>query len=77
MIVLKGQARDRHAAWHGGRGAGGPRGAGDDTIVDVAAAATHNGAVTVVSADRGLATRVREHGATVVGPTWLLERLAS
>jgi hypothetical protein len=32
-------------------------------------------AVTVVTADRGLAGRVRDHGATVVGPNWLLGRL--
>jgi len=47
-------------------------GEGDDTIVAVAAA--HPGCV-VVTADRGLADRVRATGADVVGPTWLLERL--
>ena len=77
VVVLEGKARDGapedavdgvevvHA-----------RGEGDDTIVDVVAAAsarTH--VVTVVTADRGLAARVRDHGATVVGPTWLLELL--
>ena len=34
-------------------------------------------AVTVVTADRGLAARVGAHGATVVGPRWILERLGS
>jgi hypothetical protein len=51
------------------------RGEGDDAIVDVVSAAATSHTVTVVSADRGLAARVREH-ATVVGPTWLLDRLA-
>jgi hypothetical protein len=52
---------------------------GDDAIVDVVTAAVRGrdgeGTVTLVSADRALAARVREHGATVVGPTWLLDRL--
>jgi len=48
-------------------------GAGDDTIVDVAAGAT--GEVVVVTADRGLAARVRAAGGDVIGPRWLLERL--
>jgi hypothetical protein len=48
---------------------------GDDAIVDLARGAEH--AVTVVSADRGLASRVRALGADVVGPRWLLARLAS
>lgn len=78
VIVLEGQARDgAPPGTEDGVQVVHARGAGDDTIVDVAAAAARDGAVTVVSADRGLATRVREHGATVVGPTWLLERLAS
>jgi uncharacterized protein YaiI (UPF0178 family) len=47
-------------------------GEGDDTIAALAAA--HQGAV-VVTADRGLAERVRATGADVVGPTWLLDRL--
>ena len=48
-------------------------GEGDDTIA--ASAEAHDGAV-VVTADRGLADRVRATGAEVVGPTWLLDRLA-
>lgn len=47
-------------------------GEGDDTIVVVAGA--HPGAV-VVTADRGLAARVRAVGGEVVGPGWLLDRL--
>ncbi len=47
-------------------------GEGDDTIAAIAA--THHEAV-VVTADRGLAERVRAAGGAVVGPTWLLDRL--
>lgn len=47
---------------------------GDDTIVAVAAA--HDEPVVLVSADRALGDRVRRHGAEVVGPNWLLDRLA-
>ena len=47
-------------------------GEGDDTI---AALAEANQEVVVVTADRGLAERVRAAGAEVVGPTWLLEQL--
>jgi hypothetical protein len=48
-------------------------GEGDDTIAAIAAA--HHDAAIVVTADRGLAERVRVTGADVVGPTWLLDRL--
>ena len=48
-------------------------GEGEDTIAAVAAA--YDGAV-VVTADRGLADRVRAAGGTVVGPNWLLDQLA-
>jgi hypothetical protein len=47
-------------------------GEGDDTIAALAGA--HDG-VTVVTADRGLADRVRAAKGEVVGPTWLLDRL--
>jgi uncharacterized protein YaiI (UPF0178 family) len=47
-------------------------GEGDDTIGAIAA---DNPDVVVVTADRGLAERVRATGAAVVGPTWLLDRL--
>ncbi|MFN2536728.1 MAG: hypothetical protein ABR549_01070 [Mycobacteriales bacterium] len=50
-------------------------GEGDDTLVDLAAAATEQ--VTLVSADRALAERVRDVGGDVVGPRWLLDRLTS
>lgn len=47
-------------------------GEGDDTIAGIAAAHRE---VIVVTADRGLAERVRATGAEVVGPSWLLDRL--
>jgi len=45
-------------------------GSGDDEVV----AQVRPGAI-VVSADRALRARVEEHGGSVVGPGWLLERL--
>lgn len=45
---------------------------GDDTVASIAEARR---GVTVVTADRALAGRVRAVGATVVGPSWLLEQL--
>ncbi len=47
-------------------------GEGDDTIAELAAASRD---AVVVTADRGLAERVRAAHAEVVGPTWLLDRL--
>ena len=47
-------------------------GEGDDTIATIAAA---HSKVIVVTADRGLADRVREFNAEVVGPSWLLDQL--
>jgi hypothetical protein len=77
VVVLEGSARDGAAeAILDGVEVVHARGAGDDTIVDVVAEhAIASNPVTVVSADRGLSARVREHGADVVGPTWLNELL--
>jgi hypothetical protein len=47
-------------------------GEGDDTIAAIAEA---NREVVVVTADRGLAERVRAANGKVVGPSWLLEQL--
>jgi 8-oxo-dGTP diphosphatase len=48
-------------------------GSGDDTIVQVAAAAAASGEnVIVVTADRALRDRVTAHGAVIRGPGWLL-----
>jgi predicted RNA-binding protein with PIN domain len=53
------------------------RGEGDDTLAALAAkAATTDEPVTVVTADRGLADRVRRTGAKVVGSRWLLDQLS-
>lgn len=54
------------------------KGSGDDAIVDVVAqavAADNNRQITVVTADRGLRDRVEAHGATTLGPRWLLDQL--
>ncbi len=45
---------------------------GDDIVAAIAEA---HRAVIVVTADRGLAERVRSVDAEVVGPTWLLDQL--
>ncbi len=47
-------------------------GEGDDTIAALAAA---NRDVVVVTADRGLADRVRAGNGEVIGPSWLLDQL--
>ena len=74
VVVLEGRARDgAEPGENDGVEVVHAPGAGDDTIVDVVAAAADADAVTVVSADRGLAARVRAHGAAVVGPRWLTE----
>jgi hypothetical protein len=49
------------------------RGEGDDTMAEIAAAASEP--LTLVSADRGLRARVRRPGVEIVGPRWLLDRL--
>lgn len=72
-LVLEGRARaGADEAVVGGVEVVHAPGEGDDTIADIAEA--HSGSV-VVTADRGLADRVRARGAEVVGPTWLLDRL--
>ena len=72
-IVLEGQARaGAEEADVGGVTVVHAAGEGDDTIAALAAA---NHDVVVVTADRGLATRVRAVDGTVVGPHWLLDQL--
>jgi uncharacterized protein YaiI (UPF0178 family) len=73
-LVLEGQARagaeesdvDGVAVVHAA-------GEGDDMIVAIARAQDE---VVVVTADRGLADRVRAANGIVVGPNWLLDRLS-
>ena len=72
-VVLEGQARagaDEEVA-DGVEVVHAP-GEGDDTIARLAAAGRD---VIVVTADRGLAERVRAAGAGVVGPNWLLDQV--
>jgi uncharacterized protein YaiI (UPF0178 family) len=72
-VVLEGQARaGAEAGEAGGVTVVHAPGEGDDTIAAIAAA--HPGS-RVVTADRGLADRIRAGHATVVGPTWLLDRV--
>ena len=76
VVVLEGKARDGAPEENvEGVEVVHARGEGDDTIVDLVAVHAAQDSVTVVSADRGLAGRVREHGADVVGPRWLNELL--
>src|SRR5687767_8412502 len=72
-VVLEGQARAGadEAVVDGVEVVHAP-GEGDDTIAAMAKA--HPGAI-VVTADRGLAERVRAVNAEVVGPSWLLDQL--
>lgn len=75
VVVLEGQARrGAPAGTAGGVEVVHAPGEGDDAIVEAAAAG--GGGALVVTADRGLAERVRRGGARVVGPSWLLGRLA-
>jgi hypothetical protein len=72
-VVLEGQARAGadEAVADGVEVVHAP-GEGDDTIAAIAEA---NHEVIVVTADRGLAKRVRAAGGEVVGPSWLLDQL--
>jgi hypothetical protein len=79
ILVLEGRARGGVA-----EGVTGPvevvhaGGEGDDTIVAVAARAAVEGRpVAVVTADRGLAARAEEVGATLRRPGWLLDGIAA
>jgi len=76
VVVLEGRARPGAAVGPAGPGVTVVHAShsGDDEIVAQVAAATHT-PLRVVTADRALADRVHAHGATVVGPTWLLDRL--
>lgn len=74
VIVLEGAAR----RGVGAGSAGGvtvlhATGSGDDALIDVVADADEP--VTLVSADRELRRRAEAHGAAVMGPGWLLDRM--
>lgn len=75
VVVLEGQARSGAAEGEAGRmRVVHARGEGDDTIVEQVGDGSPQ--CRVVTADRELAERVRAVGAEVVGPRWLLDRLA-
>jgi hypothetical protein len=77
VVVLEGKAR---AGAPSGEAEGvtvvHATGSGDDALVDVVRGAPDGEAVVLVSADRELRRRAEALGAEVVGPSWLLERLA-
>ncbi|WP_067899270.1 NYN domain-containing protein [Nocardia vaccinii] len=52
-------------------------GSGDDAIVAAAAGHSDRSRVLVVTADRGLRTRIEALGARTTGPRWLLDRIDS
>ncbi|UVS80742.1 NUDIX domain-containing protein [Actinokineospora sp. UTMC 2448] len=70
VLVVEGQARGVESV--AGVRVVSAEGSGDDTIAELA----RGGARTVVTADRGLRARCQEAGAEVVGPRWLLDRVA-
>jgi rRNA-processing protein FCF1 len=74
VVVLEGQARRgaEESAADGVRVVH-ARGEGDDTIASIAG--DHRGDAVVVTADRGLAERVRAVDGNVRGPRWLLDVL--
>ncbi|MEC3953632.1 NYN domain-containing protein [Nocardia sp. CDC153] len=75
VVVLEGAAKAAADGDHEGLRVVLADGSGDDAIVDVVAAGVERGAVTVVTADRGLRSRVEALGATTVGPSWLWNEL--
>jgi hypothetical protein len=74
VVVLEGQAREgvEEGSVDGVEIVHAP-GEGDDTLASIAAAAIES--VLLVSADRGLRSRVQAAGADVVGPGWLWHRV--
>lgn len=76
VVVLEGQAKQgAEAGTANGVTVVHAPGQGDDTLVALAAESREP--VVLVSADRGLADRVRRAGVDVVGPSWLWDRLPS
>jgi hypothetical protein len=77
VVVLEGKARDGVSS---GAADGvmvlHARGSGDDALVEAVEGAADDETVVLVTADRELRGRAEALGAEVVGPTWLLERLA-
>ena len=80
VLVLEGSARPgvpagRTATTAGSVTVAHARGSGDDRIVDESVAASTTARVAVVTADRGLVSRVEQAGARSLRPSWLLARL--
>jgi hypothetical protein len=76
VVVLEGQARNgAESGTADGVTVVYAEGGGDDTLVEVVENATTEDVV-LVTADRELRRRAEAAGARVVGPKWLLERLA-
>jgi hypothetical protein len=75
IVVLEGAARAGVPA--GAAGGGVVRVVHAPAVGDDIIAALAGPGVTAVTADRGLAERVRAAGGKVVGPSWLLDRLAA
>jgi hypothetical protein len=77
VVVLEGKAREGASS---GTAEGvtvlHAEGSGDDALVDVVGDAAGSEGVVLVTADRELRRRAEALGAEVVGPQWLLERLA-
>lgn len=73
VVVVEGAARPAAEDPPGTVDVRAARGSGDDEIVEVVRSTAGPGVpVLVVTADRGLAERVRALGAAVTGPRWLL-----
>jgi hypothetical protein len=75
VVVLEGQAkRGVEAGSADGVEVVHASGLGDDALVAIVAGSADP--IVLVSADRNLRDRARRRGADVVGPSWLLDRLA-
>jgi len=79
VLLLEGQARrGRPPGSTGGLRVEHADGNGDDAIVaEVARLVAAGSEVDVVTADRGLRSRVEASGGTSIGPGWLLDRIPS
>jgi predicted RNA-binding protein with PIN domain len=77
VLVLEGAAKGGVRAGRDGhvRVVHAPRGGDDEIVAQSAAAAEHGDAVTVITADRMLQSRVSAVGATSLSPSWLLDQL--
>jgi hypothetical protein len=76
LLVLEGKARAGQPDGEDGpvRTIHAP-GSGDDTIVALVESHAGDTEVLVVTADRGLRTRIEAAGGRCVGPSWLLEHI--